>query len=174
MPAVRFCSLLQLWKPEITLDFSVQLLCQNWALDIWHELSTSCLVYYIRFPPHFTVKHTVAKHVKYILVITKELKEGHIQEKKIFFMVCLYSLRIIHHLQTKKTFYQLKTGKKICRLVEIEFGLMGVRSKESGQCGKSLEWIPARTPRICEANSEWCFALSLHGQSAGSLMGGSH
>lgn len=100
------------------------------------------------------MKHTVVKHVKYILVITKELKEGHIQEKKSSsWSACTHSELYTTYRQ-KKTFYQLKAGKKICRLMEMEFGLMGVRLKESGQCGKSLEWIPARTPRICEANSE--------------------
>lgn len=78
MPTVRFCSLLQLWKPEISLDFPVQLLCQNWALDIWHQLSTSCLAYYIRYHPYLMVNHTVVKHVKYTSVITKELKESYI------------------------------------------------------------------------------------------------
>lgn len=98
MPVVKFCTLLQLWKPEITLDFPVQLLCQNWALDIWHELSSSCLAYCIRYHPYFIVNHTVVKPVKYISIINKELKGGYIQEKKYSsWPVCIYSeLHIIY------------------------------------------------------------------------------
>lgn len=46
----------------------------------------------------------------------------------------------------KNTFYQLKTGKKFCKLAEKGFVFTWGRLKPCGRCGTIIQWIQARTP----------------------------